>query len=139
MNGFNNSNLKKDNKNIYYHEAKKYKKKSKTCKSTNGLIQFTDGVLVLGVSSTCITLSVTRVGLVIVPIASGIGAGVCIFSKFDDESLKKKQHKMKKFTLAGGTLNNFRKLHIKCLEDKKIDLNEYNKLKQRCEVFFKKN
>ena len=71
-------------------------KKSKTYKSINGLIQSIDGVLPLGVSSTCITLSVTGVGLVVVPIASGIGAGVCIFSKIYGEYLKtKEQHNNK--------------------------------------------
>ena len=71
-----------------------------------------------------------------VPIASGIGAGVSIFSKFIDEYLKRKeQHNLKKTTLAGGTLNKFQKLHTKCLEDDKIDLNEYNKLKQSNDVY----
>ena len=89
----------KEIKNFYNHEAKKYKKKSKTYKIINGLIQSTDGVLILAVASTCNTLSVTGVGLVFVPIASGIGAGVCIFSKFIGECLKRKeQHNNKKYT-----------------------------------------
>ena len=59
-----------------------------------------------------------------------------IFSKFFGEYLKtKEQHKNKKYTLAGGTLNNFQKLHTKCLEDNKVDLNEYNKLKQTYDVY----
>ena len=57
----------------------------------NGLIQSIDGVSVLAVSSTCVTLSVTEVGLVVVPIASGIGAGLCIFSKIAGEYLKRKE------------------------------------------------
>ena len=90
----------------------------------------------MGVSSTAITLSVTEVGLIVVPIASGIGAGVSIFSKLIGEYLKRKeQHSLKKHTLAGGTLYNFQKLHTKCLEDNKIDLNEYNKLKQTYDVY----
>ena len=76
INSFDNSiqNIK-DIQNFYNHEAEKYKKKSKTYKIINGLIQSIDGVSVLAVSSTCVTLSVTGVGLVVVPIASGIGAG----------------------------------------------------------------
>ena len=61
-------------------------------KIINGLIQSIDGVLLLGVSSTAITLSVTGVGLVVVPIASGIGAGVSIISKILNEYLKRKEH-----------------------------------------------
>ena len=60
INSFNNSiqNIK-DIQNFCNHEAKKYKKKSKTYKIINGLIQSIDGVSVLVVSSTCVTLSVT--------------------------------------------------------------------------------
>ena len=65
---------------FYNHETKKYKKKSKIYKIINALIHSIDGDLLLGVSSTAITLSVTGVGLVVVPIASGIGAGKSIFS-----------------------------------------------------------
>ena len=104
----------KNIQNFYNHEAKKYKKKSKIYKTINGLIQSIDGVLLLGVSSTAITLSVTGVGLVVVPIASGIGAGVSIISKILNEYLKRKeQHNIKKYTLAGRTLNDFCKLHSK--------------------------
>ena len=137
INSFNNSiqNIK-DIQNFYNHEAKKYKKKSKIYKLINCLIQSIDGVLSLGVSSTAITLSVTGVGRIVVPIASGIGAGVSIISKIVIEYLKRKeQHNFKKYTLAGRTLHDYQKLHSKCLEDNKIDLNEYNKLKQTYDVY----
>ena len=137
INSFNNSiqNIKVI-QNFYNHEAKKYKKKSKQYKLINCLIQSVDGVSVLGVSSTCVTLSVTGVGLVVVPIASGIGAGLCIISKIAGEYLKRKeQHNIKKYTLACRTLHDYQKLHSKCLEDNKIDLNEYNKLKQTYDVY----
>ena len=136
-NSFSNSiqNIK-DIQNFYNHEAKKYKKKFKFYKIINCLIQSIDGVLLLGVSSTAITLSVTGVGLFVVPIASGIGAGVSIISKILNEYLKRKeQHNIKKYTLAGRTLHDYQKLHSKCLEDNKIDLNEYNKLKQTYDVY----
>ena len=137
INSFNISNQNtKDIQTFYNREAKKYKKKSKTYKIINGLIQSIDGVSVLAVSSTCVTLSVTGVGLVVVPIASGKGAGLCIFSKIAGEYLKRKeQHNIKKYTLAGRTLHDYQKLHSKCLEDNKIDLNEYNKLKQTYDLY----
>ena len=93
INSFNNSiqNIE-DIQNFYIHEAKKYKKKSKQYKLINCLIQSIDGVSVLGVSSTCVTLSVTGVGLVVVPIASGIGAGLCIKSEIAGEYLKRKKN-----------------------------------------------
>ena len=92
INSFNNSiqNIK-DIQNFYNHEAKKYKKKSKIYKLINYLFQFIDRVLLLGASSTAITLSVTGVGLIVIPIASGIGAGVSIISKILNEYLKRKE------------------------------------------------
>ena len=137
INSFNNSiqNIK-DIQNFYNHEAKKYKKKSKQNKLKKCLIQSFDGVSILAVSSTCVTLSVTGVGLVVVPIASGIGAGLCIISRIAGGYLKRKvHHNIKKYTLAGRTLHDFCKLHSKCLEDNKIDLNEYNKLKQTYDTY----
>ena len=93
INSFSNSIQKvKDIKSFYNHEAKKYKKKSKTSEFINALIQSVDGVSVLAVSSTCVSLSITGVGLVVVPVASGIGAGLCIISKIAGEYLKKKNN-----------------------------------------------
>ena len=117
-------------------KLKSIRRNLKYTKIINGLIQSFDGVSVLAVSSTCVTLSVTGVGLVVVPIASGIGAGLCIISKIAGEYLKRKeQHNIKKYTLAGRILHDFCKLHSKCLEDNKIELNEYNKLKQTYDVY----
>ena len=92
INSFNNSiqNIK-DIQNFYNHEAKKYKKKSKIYKLINCLSQSIDGVLLLGVSSTAITISVTGGGLIVIPIKSGIGAGVSIISKILNEYLKRKE------------------------------------------------
>ena len=67
---------------------------------------------------------------------SGKGAALCIISKLLGEYLRRKeQHNNKKYTLAGRTLRDFCKLHSKCLEDNKSDLNEYNKLKQTYNVY----
>ena len=128
----------KDIKNFYNHEVKKYENKSKQYKLINCFIQSVDDVSVLAVSSTSVTLSITGVGLVVVPVASGIGAGLCIISKLLGEYLERReQHHLKNYTLAGKTLHDFCKLHSKCLEDNKMDLNECNKLKQTYDVYKK--
>ena len=86
----------------------------------------------------CHIISITGVGLVVVAVASGFGAGLCIISELLREYLKRKeQHNLKKYTLAGRTLHDFCKLHSKCLEDNKIDLNKYNKLEQTYDVYKK--
>ena len=113
INSFNNSiqNIK-DIENFYNPEAKKYKKKSKQYNLINCLLQSVDGVSVLAVSSTGVALSITGVGLVVVPVASGIGAGLCIISKLLGEYLKRKvQHNLTKYTLVDRTLHDFCKLH----------------------------
>ena len=74
---------------------------------------------------------VTAVGFVVVPMTTSICVGECIFSKIAGEYLQRKeQHNLMKYTLAGGTLNDFHKLQSKCLEDDKTGLMGYNKLKQ---------
>ena len=76
--------------------------------SINCLILSVDGVLVLAVSARCITLTISGVGLVVVPVASGIGADLCLFSKLMGEYLKRKeQQNLKKCTLAGTTLQQY--------------------------------
>ena len=93
---------------------------SKTYKVMNGLIQSVDTFLLLSVTSTSVSLSVTGVELV-VPIATSLGEGLCIFSTIAVEYLKRKeQHNIRKQVLAGETLNNFCKLHSNCLEDIKL-------------------
>ena len=63
-------------------------------------------------------------------------SGLCIFRKIVSQYLKRKeQHNLKEYTLAGTALNDFSKLHSKCLEDNTIDQNEYNKLKQTFDVY----
>ena len=89
----------------------------------NCLIQSVDGYI-------------TGVGLVVVAVASGFGAGLCIISKLLGEYLERKeQHNLKEYTLALRTLHDSCKPHSKCLEDNKVDLNEYNKLKQSYDTY----
>ena len=46
---------------------------------------------ILGVTSMCVTLTITGVGLVVVPITCGVAVGLCIFSKIVGENLKQKE------------------------------------------------
>ena len=92
INDFNSSiQIIKDIKNFYNHGAEKYRKKSKQFKLINGRIEYIDGILILGISASCVTLSVTWLERVLVPIATGIGAGLCTVSKIACEYLKRKE------------------------------------------------
>jgi len=130
MNSFNNSvNNIKDIKNFYNYETKKYKKLNDRFKLLNNLLQTIDTLIILGVTSTSVTLSVTGVGIIIVPISAGVGGFLGISSKLISEYLKRREkYHLKKYTLSLKTLEDFQKLHSKCLEDSKIDQNEYKKL-----------
>ena len=65
---------------------------AKTHSLIHGSIQSVNSVLILAVTSTCVTLSITRVGLV-VPITFVIGACLCIFCEIVGDYLKGKEQK----------------------------------------------
>ena len=137
INSFQNSvqNIK-DIRTFYSHEVKKYKKKCKTIKLISGMINCIDTFVIVGVTSTSITLSVTGFGLLVIPITSGVGAGFSLSGKIISEYLKHLQAKYtKKHALASKTLEQFAILHSKCLTDNKIDQSEYLKLTKTYDVY----
>ena len=56
---------------------KKQKKRYKNYKTLNSILELVDSIVTIGATSTSITLSVTGVGLIILPISAGIA---CILS-----------------------------------------------------------
>ena len=75
----------------YYElEEKKYKKKYNKNKLINNLINSTDGVLIISTSPASITLSLTRVGIIVVPISAGVGCATGILVKICSSWLNKK-------------------------------------------------
>ena len=51
---------------------KKNKKKYTKCKLMNKLINSTDGLIIIGTTSASVTLSITGVGIIDVPITAGV-------------------------------------------------------------------
>ena len=81
-------------------------------------------------------MAITRYGLVGVPITSGVSGGSYIFSQFaGGEYLKPRKTQYLKKYIAGRTRIDFSKKTTKNLEDNKIYLNEYNKLKENINVY----
>ena len=72
-------------------DLKMIKTKVKICKLNNSLLHSIDTILVLGVISICVTLTITAVGHVVQPIKNGVVAGSCIFSIIVGEYLKRKE------------------------------------------------
>ena len=113
----------------YYElEEKKYKKKYNKYKLINNLINSTDSLLIISTSAASITLSVTGVGIIVVPIAAGVGCATGILVKICSSWLKKKEQKyIKKYACIQKTLDDFRHLYATSLKDNNINEEEYRR------------
>ena len=78
-------------------------------------------------------MSVTKIGLIAIPISSGIVCGLTISNKLIYEIVKPKYNKYKKhYERDQQTDKSFVKLYKKSLEDNLIDKNEYE---SQCNFF----
>ena len=112
----------------YEMEEKKYKQKYNKYKLINNLINSLDGIIVIGTTSASISLSVTGVGIIVVPIAAGVGCTTGILVKICSSYLKKKEQNYKfKYTIIQKTLDDFRQLYVTSLKDNHIDEKEYHR------------
>ena len=112
----------------YEMEEKKYKQKYNKYKLINNLINSLDGIIVIGTTSASISLSITGVGIIVVPIAAGVGCTTGILVKICSSYLKKKEQNYKlKYTIIQKTLDDFRQLYVTSLKDNHIDENEYHR------------
>ena len=112
----------------YYElEEKKYQKKYNN-KLINNLINSTDSILIISTSAASITLSITGVGIIVVPIAAGAGCATGILVKICSSWLKKKeQNYIKKYACIQKTLDDFRHLYTSSLKDNHINEEEYRR------------
>ena len=129
VNSFNNSINNINLMSKYYEEEyKKLKKKYNKFKTLNKILNTIDSITIISTTSTSITFSLTGFGIITIPIIAGVGCGLTITSKILCEYLKTKEKSyLEKYTLSHNTLQDFRKLHQKSLEDNVIDQNEYKK------------
>ena len=129
VNSFNNSIQNISLMMKYYEmEEKKYKQKYNKYKLINNLINSLDGIIVIGTTSASISLSITGVGIIVVPIAAGVGCTTGILVKICSSYLKKKEQNYKlKYTIIQKTLDNFRQLYVTSLKDNCIDEKEYHR------------
>ena len=108
----------------YELEENKYKKK--TPKLINNLINSTDGLIIIGTTSVSVTLSITGVGIIVVPITTGVGCATDILVEICSSYLKKKEQNYKhKYRIIQTTLDDFRQLFITSLKDNHLDEKEY--------------
>ena len=112
----------KDNNN-------KSKKKYKNYKTLNTILESVHGIVIIAATSTSITLSVTGIGLNILPISAGIACGLSLSNKVLHKLIINKYNKYKKiYERDQNTIKYFDKLYRKPLQNNVIDKNEYDNL-----------
>ena len=136
INSFNNhiSNIKEM---ITYFKDKnnKSKKKYKNFKTLNTILESVDSIVIIATTSTSITLSITGIGLIILPISAGIACALSLGNKILHKIIINKYNKYKKqYERDQNTIKSFDKLYRKSLQDNVIDKNEYESL---CNIFTK--
>ena len=136
VNSFNNhiNNIKEM---ITYFKDKnsKSKKRYKNYKTLNTILESVDSFVIIAATSTSITLSVTGIGLIVLPISAGIACTLSLGSKILHKLIINKYNKYKKlYEKDQNTIKSFDKLYRKSLQDNIIDKNEYESL---CNIFTK--
>ena len=134
VNSFNNhiNNIKEM---ITYFKDKnnKSKKKYKNYKTLNTILESADSIVIIGATSTSITLSITGVGLIILPISAGVACALSLGNKVLHKLIINKYNKYKKqYERDQNTIKSFDKLYRKSLQDNVIDKTEYDSL---CNIF----
>ena len=128
VNSFNNSIQNISLMINYYELEEKNLKKYTKYKLINNLINSLDGIIVIGTTSASISLSITGVGIIVVPITAGVGCATGILVKICSSYLKKKEQNYKlKYTIIQKTLDDFRQLYVTSLKDNHIDEKEYRR------------
>ena len=136
VNSFNNhiNNIKEM---ITYFKDKnhKSKKRYKNYKTLNTILESVDSIVIIGATSTSITLSVTGIGLIVLPISAGIACGLSLGNKVLHNLIINKHNKYKKqYERDQQTIKLFDKLYRKSLQDNIMDKTEYDRL---CKIFTK--
>ena len=134
VNSFNNHiNNIKEMINYLKDKNHKSKKRYKNYKTLNTILESVDSIVIIGATSTSITLSVTGIGLIVLPISAGIACGLSLGNKILHKLIINKYNKYKKqYELGQQTIKSFDKLYRKSLQDNVIDKNEYQSL---CNIF----
>ena len=136
VNSFNNhvNNIKEM---ITYFKDKnsKSKKRYKNYKTLNTILESVDSIVIIGATSTSITLSITGMGLIILPISAGLACTLSLSNKILHKLILNKYNKYKKqYERDQLTIKSFDKLYRKSLQNNAIDKSEYESL---CNIFTK--
>ena len=104
----------------------KSKKRYKNYKTLNKVLESVDSIVIIGATSTSIALSITGVGLIILPISAGIACTLSLGNKVLHKLIINKYNKYKKqYERDQNTIKSFDKFYRKSLQDNVIDKTEY--------------
>ena len=120
---------------ITYFKNKNNKSKNryKNYKTLNTVLESIDSTVIITATSTLITLSVTGIGLIVLPVAAGVACGLSLGNKVLHKLIINKYNKYKKqYEKDQNTIKSFDKLYRKSLQDNVIDETEYESL---CKFF----
>ena len=130
-----NNHVKIIKEMITYFKDKNHKsnKRYKNYKTLNTILESVDSIVIIGATSTSITLSITVVGLIILPISAGIACGLSLDNKVLHKLIINKYNKNKKqYERDQQTIKSFDKFYRKSLQDNVIDKHENDSL---CNLF----
>ena len=103
----------------------KSKKKYKNYKTLNTILESVDSIVSIGAASTSITLSITGVGLIVLPISAGIACTLSLGNKVLPKIIINKYNKYKKqYERDQLTIKSFDKLYRRSSQDNVINKNE---------------
>ena len=134
VNSFKN-HIKNIKEMITYFKDKnnKSKKSYKNYKTLNTVLESIDSIVIIAATSTSITLSLTGIGLIVLPISAGIACGISLGNKILHKLIINKYNKYKKqYERDQQTIKSFDKIYRKSLQDNVIDKTEYESL---CNIF----
>ena len=121
---------------IYFKDKNhKSKKRYRNYKTLNTVLESVDSIVIIGATSTSITLSITGIGLIVLPISAGIACTLSLGNKVLHKLIINKYNKYKKqYEKDQKTIKSFDKLYRKSLQDNIINKSEYESL---CKIFTK--
>ena len=130
VNSFNNHvNNIKEMVTYFKDKNHKSKKRYKNYKTLNTILESVDSIVIIAATSTSITLSITGIGFVVLPISAGIACGLSLGNKMLYKLIINKYNKDKnQYERDQQTVNSFDKIYRKSLQDNVIDKTEYESL-----------
>ena len=136
VNSFNNHiNNIKEMITYFKDRNNKSKKRYKKYKTLITVLESVDSIVIIGATSTSKILSITGIGLIILPISAGIACTLSLGNKVLHKLIITKYNKYKKqYEKDQNTIKSFDKLYRKSLQDNIIDKTEYESL---CNIFTK--